>query len=119
MLTHTSQNGRFSIQVDDSNQRTAFEAVASFHEVFEDEPCGCCGGNNIKFQVRNVQDGKKTFTYYEKVCRNLDCRARLAMGCHQENNTLFPKRYSKDGEKSVMIGKYGWTKFNKETGKEE
>ena len=118
-VTFKTKSGRLSIVDEAANQKEGFEKVGALQEVFEDEPCGKCGGEDIKFQVRHVQDGKKSFIYYEKICRNLSCRARLSFGSHQEGDTLFPKRFEKDGDKTVVIGKNGWVKYNKETGKDE
>lgn len=118
-VRYNSRNGSTALEIEVDNQKAAFEAIASFQEVFEEEKCGKCQKDNLKFQVRNVTEGKKNFTYYELKCR--DCGAKLAYGCHLEGGSLFPKRFEKDEATgtSKFIGSNGWTIFNRTTGKEE
>jgi len=114
-IGYVSKGGSTKLEVEVDNQKSAFEAIASFQDVFEDEKCGKCTSDNIILKVRDVSDGKKNYTYYEKRCNA--CGARLSYGCHQEGNTLFPRRFDKEAK--VAIGSNGWVKYNKETGKEE
>lgn len=114
-VTHTTLDGRTTVEVEGDDQKSVVEQLSLFSEVFESEPCGKCSGNDTRFRVRKVQDGKKVHSYYERVC--VKCGARLHYGQHSEGGTLFPKRY--DAEAKESIGKNGWLKFNKDTGKEE
>ena len=117
-IGYVTKSGSTRLEVDVDNQKLAVEAISAFQDVFEDEKCGKCDGTDIRFTVRDVVDGKKTYRYYEKRCV---CGARLSFGCHQEGNTLFPRRWEKDEKTGEItnIGKNGWVKYNKETKKDE
>ena len=115
-VTYTTHDGRMTAKIDGDDQKSIVEKIAAFSEVFEFEPCGKCDGTDIRFRVRKVADTKgKQHTYYEKKC--FHCGAKLQFGQHSEGGSLFPKRY--DSEKNESIGKYGWVKFNKESGQDE
>lgn len=79
-------------------------------DVLKTESCGKCGCKDT-FCVTRENEGNK---YYELRCP--ECYAKLAFGVNKKGGGLFAKR--KDAE-----GKYkensGWTKYNKESGKEE
>lgn len=114
-ITYTTNDGRMTVKVDGEDQKSIVEQLSVFSEVFEEKECGKCKGHDLRFKVRKVVDGKKTHSYYERACG--DCGAKLHYGQHSEGGTLFPKRY--DTEAKQPIGKNGWVKFNKDTGKEE
>ena len=102
-------NGKMSVSFDAANQKDLFEQVAAFQEVFEETRCGSCGHEDLRFSVREI-DGNK---FYEIVCKK--CGSKLQFGCNKTGDTLFPKR-KVDGE---VVGKFGWAKYNAETGKME
>lgn len=100
--TYKSKNGRLLIEVTGETQKDIFAGIAGAQEVFEaDECCGACLQDDIKFQVRHVDP----YTYYELVCKNPTCRARLSFGQNVAGGTLFPKR--KDKEQN-WIENNGW-----------
>ncbi len=106
-IQYRSQNGRLFIKVEGVNQKEVFEKLASAQEVFEaDDKCGCCGKANLRFRVRHVPKGTKTFDYYEMVCQ--DCYARLAFGQSTDTVSLFPKRKDEQGE---WLPTRGWSKY--------
>ena len=109
MSMYHSKNGRFSIELEDSDQRTMFQQVARFQEVFEEDTCGKCKGDNLRFVVRNVDDNQ----YYELKCQ--DCLAKLAFGSMKKGGGLFPKR--KDGDD--WLPDRGWVRWNAKTGQNE
>lgn len=110
-ITYSSKNGRLAIEVSGDSQKDVFRQISSFQEVFEEQHCGSCGKDDLRFVVRNVDDNQ----FYELHCN--DCSSRLAFGQHKgKEGTLFPRRKGEDGK---LVGKRGWTKWNPETKKEE
>ena len=110
MSTYHSKYGRFSIDLEDADQRTMFQQVARFQEVFEEDTCGKCKSQNVKFIVRTVDDNQ----YHELKCQ--DCHAKLAFGAMKKGGGLFPKRKDKEGN---WLSDRGWVKWNADSGKEQ
>jgi translation initiation factor 2 beta subunit (eIF-2beta)/eIF-5 len=108
-VNYRSKNGRLTIELNGDDQKAIFEEIARFQEVFEEDKCGKCGSENIKFIVRNVDDN----IYYELRC--MDCGAKLAFGIHKKGGGLFPKR--KDGDN--WLPDKGWIKWNSKTEQNE
>lgn len=115
-----------TITAEGESQLDVFKNLASMQEIFGEKKCGKCHGVDLVFRVRNVKDGKKEYEYPELHCSNKDCRAKLSYG-QMEGGSLFPVRYErKDSEnvkdkdgKNIVVGSWGWKRYNKETGKEE
>jgi len=103
------RNDKISVEIEGETQRDLFAKLGAFQEVFDEIACGKCGSNNVKFVVRPVEDNE----YYEIRCR--DCGAKLAFGCMKKGGGLFPKRKDSEGN---WLPDNGWTKWNKEAGKE-
>ena len=80
-----------------------FEELSSIQEVFGESECGKCKSQNIRFQVRNVDDNK----FYELKCNA--CGSTLAFGCHKKGGTLFPKRKDDTGKYLINNGWSKWT----------
>jgi|TARA_Y100000401_G_scaffold110320_1_gene107436 DNA-directed RNA polymerase subunit RPC12/RpoP len=106
--TYTS--GKISVEIEFETQIELFQKLSNFQEIFEETKCGKCGSDNIKFQVRNVDDN----LYYELRC--VDCGAKLAFGVMKKGGRLFPKRKDKEGN---WLPDNGWVKWNSKTQKEE
>lgn len=116
-LQYTTQDGRFTVEVEGKTQTEVFKQLAEFQEVFEVGPCvrGKKISTKLKFQVREVEGNE----YFEIVCTDEDSdlrNAKLAFGQHKKGGTLFPRRKDADGK---WLPNNGWVKYNKETGKEE
>ena len=109
-VNYSTGNGRLSVELNAETQPDLFEQLAYFQEVFGETGCGKCGSENLRFQVRTVEDN----LYYELRC--LDCGAKLAFGAMKKGGRLFPRRKNKDGE---WLPDRGWVKWNKETQQEE
>ena len=109
-VTYNTPNGRMSVEFQVDTQVDLFQQLAFFQEVFGETGCGKCGSENLRFQVRNVEDNH----YYELRC--LDCGAKLAFGVMKQGGRLFPRRKDKEG---TWLPDNGWVKWNKETQKEE
>ena len=109
-VTYTTKNSRLSAEIEGDSPRDVFENVAKFQEVFEENTCGKCGSDNVRFVVRNVDDN----LYYEIRCGG--CGARLSFGSHKKGGGLFPKRKDSDGN---WLPDQGWVKWNPKTEKNE
>lgn len=112
-VKYSSPDGRMEVEVE-GDQKQVFRDISSFQEIFENLKCGKCGSTNIRLVVRNVTKGNKTYEYFEARC--LDCGAKLEFGQSQDENTLFPKKKTEEGE---WKPDGGWTKWNPMTNKEE
>lgn len=97
------------VEAEGDKQTDLFEEIAQLQEVFGQEKCGKCGGTDLRYVVREVDDNK----YFELRCKNIKCRASLAFGQHKKGGSLFPK--IKDGE--AYIPNNGWQIWDKEQGK--
>lgn len=124
MIKLTRKSGNNLIQVEGETEMDVFENISSAEEVFSEANCGKCGSTEIRYKIRRVTDGKKEYKYPEMQCQK--CYAKLTFG-QSDNGVLFPVRHlredgnyvlDKDG-KRVAKGKNGWTKYNRETKKEE
>lgn len=104
-LTYTTPNRRITAEFEADTQRELFAQISKFQEVFEEDKCGKCQGENLKFIVRTVDDNE----YFEVRCS--DCGAKLAFGAMKKGGGLFPKR--KDGDTWLPDG--GWQKWNSKT----
>ena len=109
-VTYKTRNGKLSVELEGDSQRDIFGEISKFQEVFEEDTCGKCGSDNIRFVVRNVDDN----LYHELRCA--DCGARLAFGSMKKGGGLFPKR--KDAEGNWLPDR-GWVKWNPKTEKNE
>lgn len=101
---------KLTIELDGSTQKDIFEKLAGVQQVFGEPKCGKCGGTDLRFQVREV-DGNK---YYEMVCMNPKCYAKLGYGQNKVGDTLFPKRFTQEkGKDRVYLEDQGWVKWQK------
>lgn len=102
--------GPISVEIEGDTQVEVFQQLANFQEIFAESMCGKCGSEDIRFQVRNVDDN----LYYEARC--ISCGAKLAFGVMKKGGRLFPKRKDKEGK---WLNNGGWVKWNPDTQKEE
>jgi hypothetical protein len=106
-IQYRSASGRIFIKVDGQTPKEVFERLAVAQEIFDgDDKCGCCGKTNIRFRVRHVSKGSKTFDYFEIACQ--DCYARLQFGQSTDTVSLFPKRKDEAGN---WLPNHGWSKY--------
>jgi len=105
-ITYTTASGRVSAEFEADSQKDLFTEINRFQEVFEEDTCGKCKSNEIKYVVRNVDDNQ----YYELRCTS--CGARLSFGAHKKGGGLFPKRKDNDGK---WLPDNGWVKWNPKT----
>ena len=109
----TFRSGTLSIEVEGQSQKELFNELAKAQEVFSYAACGKCGGEELRFVVRNVDNND----FYELHCLTSQCRARFTFGQHKsQDDTLFPRRKNKQGD---WLPNKGWMKFNSLTRKEE
>jgi len=109
-LKYTTKNQRITVEVEGDSQRDLFSEIGKVQEVFEQDTCGKCGNDDVKFVVRTVDDNQ----YHELRC--VSCGARLSFGANKKGGGLFPKR--KDGEGN-WLPDGGWVKWNPKTEKNE
>lgn len=109
-VTYQTRNAKLKVEFDSDSQRDLFEEISKFQEVFEEDTCGKCKSENIRFVVRNIDDN----LYYELRCA--DCGAKLAFGAAKKGGGLFPKR--KDNDNNWLPDR-GWLKWNPKTEKSE
>ena len=102
--------GQFSFEIQEDSMKEVFKNLAKLDEIFGNDVCGKCGGTDIKFVVRNVDDND----YYELHCKDIKCRAKLAFGQHKKGGTIFPKRKDKE-EDGKYLPNNGWTVYVKES----
>lgn len=97
---YQTKNGQLTFQVEGKEQRDIFEQIASIQEVFDENTCGLCKKNNLRFIVRNVDDNN----FYEYHCT--DCGARLSLSQNKKGGTLYPVRKLK-GNKPATVNDEG------------
>lgn len=93
-----------SFEFEGTIQKEIFAELASIAEIFSIDKCGACGSENIRPQVRVVDDNE----YHELVCQDRKCRAKLAFGVAKKGGKIFPKRKDKDGK---YLENDGWVKW--------
>lgn len=113
-LQYTTKNNKFTVELEADKQTDLIEQLANFQEVFEETVCLKCKKDNLRWQVRQDTEENK---YYELVCLEGGCRAKLAFGCHKKpSGGVFPKRKNDEGK---FKGVYGWVRWNAEKKCEE
>ena len=106
------------IEVEGKSQTDVFDQLATASEVFGESCCGMCEGTDFRFAKRIVG----TDEYYELVCTNGDCGAKLSFGLSkQKKGEMFPIRKiiqegKERGRPNRKNGTYdkkhrGWTKY--------
>ncbi len=85
-----------------------FNAIADFQEVFGHKSCGKCGSVDLRYGVRKNQDNE----FREIICKNPECRAKLAFGSNKKGGGIFPKRKDGDGN---WLPDGGWVRWNPQT----
>lgn len=100
-----TRDGRLTFKLEGDTPKALFAAIASVQEIFEaDTECGLCHDKAIRFRVRQVDD----FSYYEMVCTNPTCRARLSFGQNRVGGGLFAKRKGAEGN---WLENDGWEQY--------
>jgi len=103
MAKVTVQSGNVTVEAE--GQKELFQMLAEYQEVFGAATCGGCEGSNLRYTIRRQEDKKgKEHTYYELRCQ--DCYAKLPFGQHDNQKTLFPKkwvRWDKDNNQEVEL----------------
>jgi hypothetical protein len=103
--------GSIEFEVEGSTEKEIFKHIAKLQEVFKGEACGLCKKNNIRLQVRTVEDND----FFELKCD--DCSATLAYGQHKKGGSLFPKRKDESGNWLDARGWHKWTGQPKKSAK--
>src|ERR1022692_1171417 len=104
-VSYVTANARLTFEFESENDKTLVTQLAHIQEVFEEETCGCCKSERIRFDVREF-DGN---FYYKLLCD--DCGATLDFGQHKTGDTLFVKRFEKDTREALP--NRGWYQYGK------
>jgi hypothetical protein len=107
-IQYTTKNQRLNVELESNSAKEAFKQLAEFQEVFDENSCGQCNNDDLRFIVRTVEGND----YYELKCKA--CGAKLAFGQHKSGGTLFPKRKLADG--SFDYKNRGWFKWKADNG---
>lgn len=94
-------------KIDGKNPKDIFKQLSTIQEIFSINKCEACGGTDIHYVVRTVEDND----YYEMVCQNKECRAKLALGQTKKGDQLFCKRKDKEGK---WLPNSGWSRWTPE-----
>lgn len=123
-IFHTMGQYNFEHTLEATDDKAVFEKLAeicSLKEICGYESCGVCGNHDISYRVREAEDKKKRMhKYYELICGDWKCRAKLAFGQNLEAKGLFPKlKAEKDGKpvltadgKPTYLPHGGWVKYD-------
>lgn len=104
---YRTKNGRITFEIQGEQTKDLFTSIAAVQEVFEsDQKCGVCGGEEIRFSVRHVDD----YDFYELRCTAPGCFAKLSFGQAKKGGGLFPKRKDAEGN---WLEHRGWEKYVK------
>ena len=57
-VKYTTPNNRITVELEADTQVEVFSQLSAFQEVFGETNCGKCGSDNLKFQIRNVDDNR-------------------------------------------------------------
>lgn len=95
-------NSNLEFELEAEGQKQIFKELSSLQEIFGENNCGMCKGDDLKFVVRNVDDND----YYELRCNK--CGGVLPYGQHKKGGTLFPKRKDENGK---YLENKGWYKY--------
>jgi len=101
--------GNLVFEVEGNSQVELFRNLAELEEVFSFNQCNKCQSENVRHQVRTVDDND----FFEMVCD--DCRARFSFGQTKKGNKLFPRKKDKDGN---WLPDNGWVRWDTKLGKE-
>lgn len=103
--------------VEGKEQRDVFAQMATLHEVFGVSRCEICKGEDIKPVLRVVEENE----FFEYVCNDPKCGAKLALGVHKKGGGLYPIRKLKNGVPAKVEDQppfdwstKGWHKFDKD-----
>lgn len=108
------------VKIKSESMASLFEQIHAVNDSLKPEPCGKCKSESIHV-VRN--SGGNNF--YELVCTNNQCRAKLSLGIeNNESKKLYKKRTEtdKDGRvikkdgKTVYLPDRGWQKWDADKG---
>ncbi len=119
-------NSTISVVAEADEFTELFRQLAALEETFGEEKCAKCQSDNLRYVRRETKDGDDVYEYFELRCNK--CKAKLTYGVNKKEGTIYPKRYETnnkgkvlrdDDDQAIKRGIYGWTVYNKETGKEE
>lgn len=91
----TFQSGQLPrFEFEASSPKEIFERLAVV-TMFSERTCGCCAGENIIYEKRDIDNG----SYLSLRC--LDCRAQLDFGQNKDGKGIFKKTWDKDSKRPL------------------
>lgn len=105
-----------SVEVEGEDNKSVFKGISDAQALFEDSCCGDCGSEDVKYQVREVEDNQ----FYEMVCKK--CFAKLSYGHAKTGGKMYAKRMEVDNKgkaikdesgKGKQLPHRGWVKYQK------
>lgn len=125
MEVYYRPSDQVTIKLDVKDVESMFQELGPLQEVFESAECGKCQCKKIRVMHRRPDK----FDFYELLCTNPNCGARLSLGKNDQGN-LFPRRYEQDEKdpkvpkldangKKVWLPNNGWVRYNSKTSKYE
>lgn len=105
----SAMGGRVRFEAEASTPTEMWKKLSLVQQIFDaDSACGVCGNKEIKFNHRVA----KEFDFYELICGDPKCNARLSFGQHKKGGTLFAKRKDADGG---WLDYDGWHRWKPDT----
>ncbi len=108
------------VKIESESMTTLFEKIHAVNDSLKPEPCGKCQSESMHV-VRSAGNN----VYYELVCTNNTCRAKLSLGIeNNESKRLYKKRTKVDGDgrtvkedgKTVYLPDRGWQRWDSDKG---
>lgn len=104
-FTYDLTTGHLQATFDTNNFQDVIKHITYLDKVFRETECGFCKSPNIRLRVRETTEG---YLYYEYICQNPDCRAKLQV--HEQQNAAHTM-YLKKMEDGQMLPNGGWKKW--------
>lgn len=102
----SAMGGRVRFEAEADKVKELWKKLALVQSIFDAaSACGVCGKQEIRYNHRVARG----FDYFELVCCDPECNARLSFGQHKEGGTLFPKRKDENGN---HLDYDGWARYN-------
>lgn len=134
MQVHFRVNDMVTVVGEGDSHTDVFEELASLADAFRDvDVCGCCksvwtdkDGQVVRtFGIQPIhRQNKQNDDFYEFLCKNFKCKARLSLSQNKKGKTLFPRRKFHSTHPDVVAGKAkdgdwlpnnGWSVYVKPT----
>ncbi len=104
----TAMGGRVRFEAEADSPKALWKKLSLVQGIFDAaSACGVCGKTDIRYNHRVA----KGFDFYELVCSDPQCNARLSFGQNKEGGGLFAKRKDESGN---HLDYDGWSIYRPE-----